>query len=774
MNELLERLLAMSVQAGLLMAFLLAVRFALGRRVPPRLGYALWLLPAARLLIPFRFASPLSLMNLARRETAPDPAWLLPSAAPSPQAALGALITAAPQASGAPAQGAEGPGLAPGTAPVFDIAAVLFFIWLAGAVAVALYTLFVNLRFAFAVRDQRERMGSAGRLPVYFVPGIPSPCLFGCLRPCVLVNEACLKSERVRSLVLAHELSHFRAGDAWWALLRSACCALHWFNPLVWLAAYCCRADCELACDDRVMRGFTQAERVGYGMALLSIIRAGKGAPSLMNAATAMTLGGREMGERFARIANKPRARAATAVAVLLAAGMFALAACGSAGEGKAAGGSPAATVTPAVTLREAALQTPRPSVARVPLNDEETVARYPGMSEREQLARYAWGQLALRAQEAEYQLDDYTPQQESAARAYVFSRLREAGIAVPEDARLEPYAQSMAGEVLAPGTHVPTELCVYATGIAGAPRADGDDPSAVTEAVIFELAEGALYGADPQQAMPRYLSRAVLASSEPCRWDYYCFDADGDGAQEYYVGFYRYRGNDVLYGDCYRLTQTADAFAVEPIGGEAFRALGVESRAAAQEQRMRRIIAEEGRGGYTVQTLGELIGERDLDCDLVVSELYGMVSYTQSARLRITYRFDAQSGVSAWELTLDWPEGTTLSGSIKAGMRCAYRTLFAAVDLTGDYKEDFIFLLVPVGADAAQGGELHVLSERDGALAEILTLRNDGARGAGFRNADVARCAGLNLLRIEKDPSDQIDFVCLWYNRNGEWEEIK
>jgi hypothetical protein len=123
--------------------------------------------------------------------------------------------------------------------------------------------------------------------------------------------------------------------------------------------------------------------------------------------------------------------------------------------------------------------------------------------------------------------------------------------------------------------------------------------------------------------------------------------------------------------------------------------------------------------------------------------------------------------------LTLDWPEGTTLKGTIRAAGDCAYRTLFAAVDLTGDYKEDFVFLLVPVGADVAQGGELHVLSERDGALVEILALYNDGSGGTGFQNADVACIAGINLLRIKKDLSDKIDFVYLWYNRAGEWEEI-
>ena len=72
-----------------------------------------------------------------------------------------------------------------------------------------------------------------------------------------------------RSAVAAHETAHLRRGDHCWKLLGWLLLALHWFNPLVWLAYVLFCRDVELACDERAVRGLDAAARADYSQAIL-------------------------------------------------------------------------------------------------------------------------------------------------------------------------------------------------------------------------------------------------------------------------------------------------------------------------------------------------------------------------------------------------------------------------------------------------------------------------------------------------------------------------
>lgn len=63
-----------------------------------------------------------------------------------------------------------------------------------------------------------------------------------------------------RDMMLRHECTHLRRGDAWWSLLSECALVLLWFHPLAWLALPRFQLDQELACDESVLRTAPQHE----------------------------------------------------------------------------------------------------------------------------------------------------------------------------------------------------------------------------------------------------------------------------------------------------------------------------------------------------------------------------------------------------------------------------------------------------------------------------------------------------------------------------------
>ena len=113
-------------------------------------------------------------------------------------------------------------------------------------------------------------------------------------------------------------MAHFHAKDQLWSLLRLICQCLYWFDPIVWLAAMLSRRDCELSCDDRVLKNLDPGSRASYGRALLSLVAPKRAKGQLLSCATTMQLGKKSLRERITLIAKKPNMAAYTLVFVLI------------------------------------------------------------------------------------------------------------------------------------------------------------------------------------------------------------------------------------------------------------------------------------------------------------------------------------------------------------------------------------------------------------------------------------------------------------------------
>lgn len=219
----------------------------------------------------------------------------------------------------------SGPAAAPDSAPAgaADWRGVLTAVWLGGAGVLAAALLACNLRFYLRLRRMRRTHPIPGvAVPVYVARGLPSPCLYGFPRPAVYLTPAAAGEPELLGHVLRHELTHRRHGDHIWAVLRAAALALHWYNPLVWLAAVLSRRDGELACDEGALQGADDRERAAYGRTLIRLVTARPSAGELLCCATTMTAGSSSLKERIAMIAGKPRTLAAVLAAVVLLAGL--------------------------------------------------------------------------------------------------------------------------------------------------------------------------------------------------------------------------------------------------------------------------------------------------------------------------------------------------------------------------------------------------------------------------------------------------------------------
>ena len=320
--------------AVFLILVVLGLRAALGRRISAGLRYALWAVVLLRLLVPVQlFTSPIAgtwVVTEKRMEHSVTKAPSAPSA-PGDAPVLGGQHVPALEVGQGGEPGFLNPPIVPNApeppeVPVPPAAPDLTrfspwlgWTWLAGAGVAALVLLLSNLRFYGRLRRARTRLeGTDCPLAVYAAPGLPSPCLFGLFRPAVYVTpETAVDSAMLRH-VLAHEYTHYKHGDHIWSLLRCAALAVHWWNPLVWLAAGLSRRDAELACDEGAIKRLGDGERAAYGGTLLSLVTAKPGPSDLFRCATTMAGDKKRLKERITRIAQAPKRWLWAAVAVVL------------------------------------------------------------------------------------------------------------------------------------------------------------------------------------------------------------------------------------------------------------------------------------------------------------------------------------------------------------------------------------------------------------------------------------------------------------------------
>ena len=287
--------------SALILAVLL-VRAIFKNRVPKRMVYTLWLVVLVKLCLP---GTLVSLPVLPAEEAAAPvqrvelPAQPLPAQQPAravtqPQTPVQQPVSPVQEAAEAPAK--------PLTAmQIFQI------VWAGGSALLGLWLFGTWLVFTVRLHKSRRFLGRHGRTRIYISSTVKSPCLAG-LVPAVYLTEDVLQTAETE-LILRHELTHLRHLDHLWSFCRTAAVIAYWWNPFIWLAAILSKRDAELACDEAVAAGLSDAQRLVYARAILA---------QAPRKAAALSLAGPPVKERILFLTKKQRTSVLCVILALL------------------------------------------------------------------------------------------------------------------------------------------------------------------------------------------------------------------------------------------------------------------------------------------------------------------------------------------------------------------------------------------------------------------------------------------------------------------------
>ena len=315
------------VPSILTIAAVLVLRFVLRGKISLRLQYALWTVVLVRLLLPFQiFVTPLSADALVEELDIPGTMQQAYVSANNEQYQQQYDFAYHDSVEYYESKGQQvDPVVADQRAAVtarqslvLELRLRLMNLWLLGMAAMALVIASCNLHFALRLRRSRRTFPAADSLlPVYVTDAVPTPCVFGLFRPAIYLTSAATEDETVLRHALTHELTHYRHLDHIWSVLRSLCLVLHWYNPLVWIAAKVSRADAELACDEGALARLGENQRGDYGRTLIGLTCTSR-VDSMVITATTITGSAGSIRERIRLLMKRPRNTVLTVIAVIL------------------------------------------------------------------------------------------------------------------------------------------------------------------------------------------------------------------------------------------------------------------------------------------------------------------------------------------------------------------------------------------------------------------------------------------------------------------------
>ena len=260
MSYIFSKVLEMSLYGSIAILVVLLFRLIF-KKCPKKVMILFWIIVALRLVLPFNFNSPTSILNFGKfmqpktvsaEPTTYDPETRLREFAvvdtmpevieQTPESDIAVIDNGTAEQVPAPAVTEQ--------APKVTFKTILPYIWLTVMVGLLIFS---AIRYAiFYSRARWSSRSFDGRY--YMANDIDSPFVVGIINPKIFFPINMDDDER--EYVLNHEWTHIKNKDGLTKFLSYIVLCIHWFNPLVWLAFFMLCADIEMRVDEETTSNF--------------------------------------------------------------------------------------------------------------------------------------------------------------------------------------------------------------------------------------------------------------------------------------------------------------------------------------------------------------------------------------------------------------------------------------------------------------------------------------------------------------------------------------
>ena len=260
-----EQLLRMSLTAGIVILVVILIR-ALMRKLPKKFSYMLWAAVGFRLLCPVSIESKFSILNAkpaaqatAKIENSRAYTNIIRHTSPAahmhmqehPVGQVQQVVT--PDVTETAAKASS-----------VDIHTVMMVVWAVIAALIVGYAVYHLVRLKFKMRDAKKVEKG-----IYESPLVTSPFAMGLIHPGIYLPVDLPEFER--EYLIEHERTHIRRGDLIFKMIAVTALAIHWFNPLVWVAFVLFCRDMEMSCDEIVLEKLGVDIRKNYSLSLVTL-----------------------------------------------------------------------------------------------------------------------------------------------------------------------------------------------------------------------------------------------------------------------------------------------------------------------------------------------------------------------------------------------------------------------------------------------------------------------------------------------------------------------
>lgn len=255
MSKLFLNVLDMSLTASYVILIVILVRLLL-KKTPKVISYALWIVVALRLLIPFTLESGYSLMppNNNVNNISHD---IIYQQSPQINTGVGQVDTFINNSLSAPTVGAS-------VNPLQIYLEIVAYIWFLVIVSLLIYS-FVSI----LILKKRLKNATLIENNIFEAKNIRTAFVLGLIKPRIYLPVGLTKEER--DYIIMHEQTHIIRKDHIIKILAFFTLSVHWFNPLVWIAFRLMSRDMELSCDERVLKKMDNDIKKPYANSLLSL-----------------------------------------------------------------------------------------------------------------------------------------------------------------------------------------------------------------------------------------------------------------------------------------------------------------------------------------------------------------------------------------------------------------------------------------------------------------------------------------------------------------------